>query len=274
MSKETTAAVTVASPSSGLSLFNRARTMLQEVGIDLGSIVDTYEYFLQQQKEDPELKIPTYRAKIPSGGGKAFDIITGDDDMDTSVPAFRAVVAHYHSCNALFAGNDAMDEPPICASNDGVMGLDSTTGEYRACMECPNNQWGSSVKGGRGKLCKNMRRLYLLIEGSDMPIVMTLPPTSIGGWEKYKSSVLGVQRRSPQDVVTEFTLSVQTNAQGIKYSVVQFKAVGVIGNETRMAVKALGKGEAYSKNVGAEDYNAPQSTGEYSDLGTDTELPY
>ena len=257
MSKTPDTGVVVHQASAPL-LFGKARTMLQEVGIDLASIVGTYEYFVQQQKEDPELRIPTYRVKIPSGGGKAFDIITGDDEMDTSIPVFRGVVATYHSCNALFSGSDSMSEPPICSSDDSVMGIEAATGEFKNCAECPQNQWGSSDKGGRGKACKNMRRLYILVEGSDMPLVMTLPPSSIAAWEKYKSAGLGVQRKSPQEVVTEFSLTVQTNPQGIKYSVVQFKAVGVVGNETRMTIKALGRGEVYNKAVGAEDFGAAE----------------
>jgi len=240
---------------SKLTLFGRAREALDEVGIDLETIVETYGYFVKQQAEDPELKIPLYRASIPSGAGKMFDIMTGDDDFDISIPKFRGVVACFHNCNALFPEGDIMNQPPICSSTDGYEGIESTTGEAKNCSECPNNQWGSSPKGGRGKACKNMRRLFILAEGSDMPIVLTLPPSSIAGWDKYKSAVLGVQRYSPQEVVTEFSLDTNTNTQGIKYSVVKFKAVGVVGNKQRTAIKALGMGEIYSKNIGEEDYN-------------------
>lgn len=255
MSKELS---TIATQESHMSLFGRTRAALQEVGIDIKAIVDTYEYFTEQQKQDPELKIPTYRAKIPSGGGRAFDLLTGDEEYDTSVPTFRGVIATYHNCNALFReGEDGTmtTEPPLCQSDNGYDGIQAATGEMIDCAECPHNQWGTAKKGGKGKECKNMRRLYILVEGSDMPIVMTLPPTSIKEWEKYKSSVLGVQRKSPQDVVTEFSITVKQNTAGIKYSVVQFKAVGAIGTETRLAVKALGQGESYSKELGGDDYN-------------------
>jgi len=238
-----------------MTLFGRARAALSEIGIDLGSIVETYEYFNKQQAEDPELKVPTYRARIPSGGGKAFDIVTGDGDYDTSVPSFKGVVANFHNSNALFPEGDSMNEPPVCSSSDGYEGIELTTGEVKNCSGCPHNQWGTSQNGGKGKACKNMRRLYILAEGCDMPIVMTLPPTSIAGWEEYKSAVLGVRRSSPGEVVTEFSLGTAANGNGIKYSVVKFKAVGVIGSEQRMTIKALGMGEVYDKHIGSEDYN-------------------
>ena len=238
-----------------MSLFGRAREALAEIGIDLETIVETYGYFVKQRAEDPELKIPIYKVRIPSGAGKMFEIITGDDDFYANVPKFKGVVASFHNCNALFPEGDVMNQPPVCSSVDGYEGIELATGEVKNCSECQHNQWGSSPKGGRGKACKNMRRLFILAEGSDMPVILTLPPTSIAGWDTYKSAVLGVQRYSPQEIVTEFSLDTNTNMQGIKYSVVKFKAVGVIGNEHRMAVKALGTGEIYDKNIGSEDYN-------------------
>ena len=85
---------------------------------------------------------------------------------------------------------------------------------------------------------------------------MTLPPSSIAGWEKYKSAVLGVRRRTPKEVVTEFSLGAAVNDAGTKYSVVSFKAVGVIDVEAQKTIKLLGSGETYDKVTVAEDYNA------------------
>ena len=184
------------------TLFGRERAALAEVGIDLESIVKTYKYFAEMQLEDPELRIPTYRAKIPSGGGRAFDIVTGDDSFDTTVTSFRGVVANFHNCNALFPNQKATNIPPVCSSPDGVEGTDMLTNETKECASCPNNQWGSKGNGSRAKACKNMRRLYVLVEGSVVPIILTIPPTSINNWERYKSAVLGVQMRSPKEVVT------------------------------------------------------------------------
>jgi len=125
---------------SKMALFKRKRDALAEVGIDLDTIMETYKYFAEMRLEDPELKIPTYRAKIPSGGGRAFDIITGDDDFDTSVKSFRGVVANFHNCNALFASSKPSKEPPVCSSPDGVKGYDILTGEVKDCASCPSNQ--------------------------------------------------------------------------------------------------------------------------------------
>jgi len=247
---------------SKMSLFGRQRAALAEVGIDLDGIIETYKYFAEKQREDQELKIPTYRAKIPAGGGRAFDIVTGVEEYDMSVNSFRGVVANFHNCNALFLNLEPSGEPPVCSSPDGVKGLDMLTAEIRDCADCPNNQWGSGYGSRRGKACKNMRRLYILVEDSDIPIVMTLPPTSISAWEKYKSAVLGVQRYSPSDVVTEFSLGVAVNGAGIKYSVVSFKAVVVLNMKDKETIKELASGDTYDKAVVAEDYNTVPSEAE------------
>ena len=245
------------------------RAALAEIGIDLDLIVETYKYFKEMQLEDPELKIPTYRAKIPSGGGRAFYIVTGDDDFDTSVTSFQGVIASFYNCNAFFPNPEPGKEPPACSSEDGISGFDILTNEVKDCASCPNNQWGSKngAKGSkRAKACKNMRRLYVLVEGSVVPIILTLPPTSINGWEVYKSAVLGVQKYSPKDVVTEFTLGTAANEVGTKYSVVQFKAVGVIGVKVRETVKFLSDGETYNKKISAEDYITTELDSEIATL--------
>jgi len=240
---------------SKMSLFGKQRAALAEVGIDLDSIIETYKYFAERRHEDSELKIPTYRAKLPEGSGRFFEILTGAPEYDTTVDSFRGVVANFHNCNALFMNPEPGREPPVCSSPDGVKGLDLLSGEIKDCASCPNNQWGSGNGGRRGKACKNMRRLYILVEGSNIPIVMTLPPTSIAAWEKYKSVVLGVQRYTPYDVVTEFSLSVAVNGAGTKYSVVSFSAVGALSTSDRSTVRGLASGDTYDKEIIAEDYN-------------------
>ena len=54
-----------------------------------------------------------YRVKTPAGGGKAFDILTGDEDMDTSVPSFQGVIVYQHRCNALFDEDSQGNTPPV-----------------------------------------------------------------------------------------------------------------------------------------------------------------
>ena len=221
-----------------ITIFGKTKEALKEVNIDLQAIVETYAFFMEQQAQDPNFRIPSFRARIPSGGGFAFDIITGDKDLNTSVTDFVGVISFSHAANALFDNkNKGMDKPPICQSPDGVMGIDFS-GTKKRCETCEYNQWGSDEKGGGGKQCKNMRRLYILADGCNIPLVMSVPPTSTSNWENYRST-LAVDRKVPSDVVTEFTLSQEKSGGGEPYSMVHFKAVGALNEATREAVKQL-----------------------------------
>ena len=106
-----------------------------------------------------------------------------------------------------------------------------------------------------------MRRLYILVEGCSVPIVLTLPPTSIKGWETYRAN-LAVERQIPLDVLTEFSITQKQNGTGIKYSAVKFKALGVLGNDNRSQVKALGSGNTYNKSITGDDYNVQSTSAE------------
>lgn len=82
-------------------------------------------------------------------------------------------------------------EIPECSSNDGNIGIVTETGEKRECAACPFNQWGSAENDdgsqSRGKACKEMRRLYIDLEKYSLPVILSLPPTSINEFDNYVS---------------------------------------------------------------------------------------
>jgi hypothetical protein len=62
------------------------------------------------------------------------------------------------------------------------------------CVDCPRNEWGSSLKGGRGKACSNSKRLFLLpadVVNSPDKVARTdfiqcdLPVTSVANFSKF-----------------------------------------------------------------------------------------
>ena len=195
-----------------------------------------------------------YRVKTPAGGGKAFDILTGDEDMDTSVTSFRGVIVYQHKCNALFDEDSQGNTPPICSSIDGIRGLNASTGEVHSCRNCPHNEYGTA-KNGRGKACKNMQKLYIMTEGLPVPLVLCLPPTSLKGYQNYCLSSLAMRRMKPEEVLTEFGLTVDQNSDGKKYSKVNFKLLGRLDEASRAAAGFFAAGLREAASVSAEDYN-------------------
>lgn len=84
-----------------------------------------------------------------------------------------------------------------------------------ACEGCPLNEFGSAEKG-RGKACKNIRRLICMepsdLEGTPKEIMaaemrsLSLPVTSVKNWGKYMGSVADDMSRPSWGVVTTISL--------------------------------------------------------------------
>ena len=223
--------------------------------IDLQELVDVYNRLAEVQAETGGTV--QYRVKIPSGGGKAFDILTGDEEMDTSVPTFAGVILYHHRCNARFDETVSGNTPPLCSSVDGKSGFEVETGAVHRCAGCQYNEYGSSAKG-RGKACKNMHRLYIMTPGVSVPLVLRLPPTGLKGVQTYLANTLAVRQLRPEEVLTEFSIAVTQNSDGIKYSVVKFKLLGKLEESDRAAAQVLAdamKRAAANVGIDAEDYD-------------------
>lgn len=217
---------------------------------DLSEVREIYAEIMAAQEEVGGTI--TYRAKIPSGG-KSFDILTGNEDMDTSTPKLVGVVIHSHKCNAMFE-EGSRNSPPLCSSVDGVIGCDAN-GEH-VCEDCPMNQYGTAKGGaGAGKACKNMIRIYMMTEGCPIPLVLTLAPTSLAGWQSYRLGVLGPKRLKPHEVVTEFSIKLETSRGGDQYSVVRPKLVGLLPDAAKAHAAYFASGFQPKVVMEADDYN-------------------
>lgn len=133
--------------------------------------------------------LPFDRVKIPTGGNVAFKL-PGEGENPEMVTEIVGVILDHHPINAYwgkkFAGGN---EAPDCSSYNGKEGIDRVTGVIRECASCPYNRFGSD---GNGKACKNVHRVFILREGNPVPLVLSLPPTSIKSMRDYiaKSVVL------------------------------------------------------------------------------------
>lgn len=177
-------------------------------------------------------------AKVGSGGVKVFTISNGVKEM--VLEKIRGIVIASHNCNVLFPprkdkdNNTLVNLTPLCSSADGITGM-AEDGECRNCAECPYNTFGSK---GKGKACKNMHRLYILVEDVPIPIVLTLPPTSLETWRNYAIMDIAAADLEMDEVLTEFTLL--TAEAGVnKYSIVSFSAVGKVSKDVTDFCRAL-----------------------------------
>lgn len=130
--------------------------------------------------------------------------------------------------------------PPDCFSMDGIgPDLNCSNVQAQGCSDCQKNQFGSDVgpKGEpkRGKACKNMKRVHIVLNKEMLPHRLTLPPSNLKAIDMY-ISLLTSKAIPYQLVVTSFKLKKAQNKDGIGYS-----EVDLIKNELISdSEKALG----------------------------------
>ena len=87
--------------------------------------------------------------------------------------------------------------------------------QHENCEGCPQNQWGSSPTGGKGKACRETRRLLLIPADSittaesvaAAEIAALRPPvTSIKNYSNYVQTVAATLKRPPLAVITEIAV--------------------------------------------------------------------
>jgi hypothetical protein len=113
-------------------------------------------------------------------------------------------------CYALAREEDGMAPHP-----------ESAKPQSDTCAKCPHNQWGTADRG-RGKACKNMRRLALVsmnglktenVETAEAP-AFRVSVTSVNNWKNYLTNILGkIYRKPPFAVVTKMTLKPDPKTQ-------------------------------------------------------------
>ena len=208
------------------------------------------------------LSVDFDRVKIPSGGGLTFELPGEDEDDYEMEKSIVGVIVDHHPTNAYWDESySGANNPPDCSSMDGKAGIDQD-GNTHDCASCPHNQWGSGTKpdgtAGRGKACKNMRRVYVLREGEMFPLLLTLPPTSLKNFGNFVAKrVLGKGQR-PASVLTEVSLKKATSGDGISYSQATFKVIGTLPAEKAEEAKRYSDGiKVFTRQlaIGADDFN-------------------
>jgi hypothetical protein len=160
------------------------------------------------------------RVKIPAGGGLTFEVPGDDPDNPDTVRELVGVIIDHHLTRTYWENQEYTGESrqPDCTSPDGKIGIGEPGGD---CRTCPMNQWGSAAVG-RGKACRAQRVIYFLREGTGLPIILTLPPTSLRNFDNFLSKRIVGQGRRTYGVVTKITLKKTTTKNNITYSQAQF----------------------------------------------------
>lgn len=87
--------------------------------------------------------------------------------------------------------------------------------QHETCEGCPQNEWGSSPSGGKGKACRETRRLLVIPADSittpesvaAAEVAALRPPvTSLKNYANYVQTVAATLKRPPLAVITELSV--------------------------------------------------------------------
>ena len=122
---------------------------------------------LADDMEGLQLSFP--QIKVPGGGSLVWELPSGDPQNPNYEKYLEGVILFSHNSNAYWPEGSEYDDnvPPLCQSVDGKEGYGEPGG---LCLDCLQNQYGSSQKGA-GKACKNMRTIYLLRSGELLSLI-------------------------------------------------------------------------------------------------------
>ena len=163
------------------------------------------------------------KVKIPSGGALQFVIHTGNTENPEYARFLQGVILFNHASNAYWPEGKEYDDNtvPLCSSVDGKQGYGTPGG---ACAACELNRYGTATDG-KGKVCKNMRILYLLQDGDYIPVQLSLPPTSLRPFNDFMNAAFVSRRRPAWSSVVQIGLKRVDNGSNT-YSVATFRKVG------------------------------------------------
>ena len=178
------------------------------VGKEIVNMEDEIKKQLMAQKGQlgalPSNKIST--------SGKEFTLPDGQTgkDLDCIILDFAWFMVNYPG---VYNANDPKQPNCFAVGRDNPdSGLlipheSSADRQHSYCKECPKNQWGSAATG-RGKACKNQRRLVLLApdadEGSE-PMTLYVSPGGLKFFDAYVSRLSNEHKLLPVQVITRIS---------------------------------------------------------------------
>lgn len=108
-------------------------------------------------------------------------------------------------------------------STDLVPYAESDEKQAESCAACPKFEWGSDPNGGRGKACKERRKLALIPKDmSAETLLLSIPPTSLKNWANHVSKVVATTGMSTAGVITKIKVVPSAKNQfEVKFDIVE-----------------------------------------------------
>lgn len=176
---------------------------------------------------------------VPGAGGTTWEIptIEGTEEIKT----LDGVIVYWRDGRSFW--RTSFDEkgggnPPDCYSVDGVIGIGDPGGD---CRTCPMAQFGSAATvfnraGSQAQACRATRMLLVVRQGDLLPLVVSVPPSSLKPIKQYfiQLSRVGLPYYG---VISRFTLNKTKSGGGIAYAEIQPTMIGKLSPEQAARMK-------------------------------------
>ena len=169
--------------------------------------------------------------KWPTGGGIMF-VVPGPKG-ERSEPEIQGVVIHTQSVRAYWSSPDPTAEPPQCSSVDCKVGIGDPGG---LCKLCPWSQFGSGKDNSQA--CNHKLRMFMIQPAGILPIVISIPPSSIKVARKFFLSLVSAQMPLFSVVIGLSLVKVKSN-KGIDYALAEFKVISDLTPEQAEKMKRV-----------------------------------
>jgi hypothetical protein len=139
------------------------------------------------------------------------------------------IVLDHVSANLYYSGAydaKALTSPDCFAIgrviDDMAPSANAPTQQDESCGDCAFNQWGSATNGGKGKACKNTRKLLVVpadAEGDNVQqYVLNVSPSGIKHYDKY-IDMLASSGKHPIQVVTAISFDANEAYPSLRFAV-------------------------------------------------------
>ena len=169
------------------------------------------------------------RVEPPSGymistKGKTFTLPDGSADDGPLI----CVVLDWITANTYFKGiyNPKNIKPPVCWAlgrkvSEVAASKNAPEPQGTLCKDCEQNAWESDPGGGKGKACKNTRRLLVVplnATADSSPWILSCSPTALKHFDKYVNTLsdTGVH---PIEVITEVSMEPTEDYPSLRFKV-------------------------------------------------------
>ena len=161
----------------------------------------------------------------------------------TPVKELVGHILYWHNANQYYskAFGDGEQLPPDCFSSNGINPDGGEAMQTCSCKDCQFNQYGSAPDG-KGKACSNTIRLYVLLDGDVIPVLIKASPSSLGKKEslmKWLTNAPNVASKAGcgtayQPIKVKFALHKKDFASGFSSSVLDLTTIGVLSPKDDM----------------------------------------